>query len=82
MQLIECPSVYELMASKDFPWTDPPELRLWRQQTEENGEPNPECPSVLERYGPKDYLQVMSAALQGNTVLLFFSSTSSCCRST
>lgn len=66
--LIECPSVYELMASKDFPWTDPPELRLWRQQTEENGEPNPECPSVLERYGPKDYLQVMSAALQGNTM--------------
>lgn len=57
------------MASGDFPWADPPELRLWRKQTDEHGESNTECPSVLERYGPKDYVQVMSAALQTNTVL-------------
>jgi pimeloyl-ACP methyl ester carboxylesterase len=61
--LIECPSVYELMASRDFPWMDPPELRLWRK-----GEANSETSSVLERYGPDDYLEVMSAALRGNTM--------------
>lgn len=60
--------MYELIASGDFPWVDPPELRLWRTQTDEKGESNIECTSVLERYGPKDYLEVMSAALQGNTV--------------
>jgi len=56
------------MASGDFPWTEPPELRLWRKQADEKGESNTECPSVLERYGPEDYLEVMGAALQGNTV--------------
>lgn len=67
-QLIECPSVYELLASGDFPWTDPPELRLWRRKTDEKGDSNTEPPSVMERYGPKDYLEVMIAALRGNTV--------------
>jgi hypothetical protein len=61
LQLIECPSVYELLASSDFAWDDPPELRLWRKQ--EDGK------SVkLERYGPKDYIGIMNQALEGNTV--------------
>jgi len=59
--LIECPSVYELLASSDFAWDDPPELRLWRKQ--EDGK------SVkLERYGPKDYIGIMNQALEGNTM--------------
>lgn len=68
LQLIECPSVYELMASEGFRWTDPPELRLWRENTDDKGESGAERAPVLERYGPEDYLQVMSAALRGNTV--------------
>lgn len=69
LQLIECPSVYELLASPDFPWDDPPELRLWRKQ--EDGK------SVkLERYGPKDYIGIMNQALEGNTVWSFVPCTS------
>jgi hypothetical protein len=64
MQLIECPSVYELMASSHFEWSEPPELRLWRKQTEENGDK-----VEMECFGPKDNLHVMMAALKNNKVL-------------
>lgn len=72
LQLIECPSVYEMMASEDFPWAEPPELRLWRKQSSGEDRENTKTESVLERYGPKVYLEVMSAALRGNTVCSLF----------
>ena len=64
MQLIECPSVYELMASSQFEWSEPPELRLWRKQTKENGHK-----VEMECFGPNDNLHVMMAALKNNKVL-------------
>ncbi|KAL3699381.1 hypothetical protein R1sor_017403 [Riccia sorocarpa] len=60
--LIECPSVYELMASPHFEWNDIPELRLWHQRVGGNGES--EC--EMERFGPKDCIGVMMAALKDN----------------
>lgn len=38
LHFIECPPVYELIASSHFEWSQPPELRLCRKQTEENGD--------------------------------------------
>lgn len=64
MQLIECPSVYELIASPHFEWSEPPELRLWRKKEEENGDEN----VLLETFGPKHNLDVMIAALKDNKV--------------
>ncbi|KAG0564382.1 hypothetical protein M758_8G102500 [Ceratodon purpureus] len=60
--LIECPSVYELIASPHFDWSEPPELRLWRKQAEENGKENVK----LESFGPRENLEVMMAALEEN----------------
>lgn len=37
LHFIECPSVSESIASSHFEWSEPPELRLCRKQTEENG---------------------------------------------
>jgi hypothetical protein len=63
-QLIECPSVYELIASQHFDWSEPPELRLWRKQAEENGE----AKVKLQAFGPRENLDVMMAALEENKV--------------
>jgi hypothetical protein len=60
--LIECPSVYELMAWPHFNWSTPPELRLWRKQSEENGKEN----VLMEAYGPKNHIEIMLAALEEN----------------
>lgn len=65
LQLIECPSVYELMAHPHFDWSVPPELRLWRKEAKENGEEK----VLLEAFGPKDNVGVMMAALEDNKVL-------------
>uniref|UniRef100_A0A7I4C522 Uncharacterized protein n=1 Tax=Physcomitrium patens TaxID=3218 RepID=A0A7I4C522_PHYPA len=60
--LIECPSVYELLASPDFDWSEPPELRLWRKIADQDGEEKVK----LEAFGPSDNLDVMMAALEEN----------------
>jgi hypothetical protein len=52
------------MAHPHFNWSEPPELRLWRKQAEENGEEK----VLLESFGPKDNLDVMMAALEDNKV--------------
>lgn len=70
MQLIECPSVYELIASAHFDWSEPPELRLWRKQAEESGEEKVK----LKAFGPRENLDVMMAALEENTVVTILKS--------
>jgi hypothetical protein len=54
--------VYELMAWPHFNWSTPPELRLWRKQSEENGKEN----VLMEAYGPKNHIEIMLAALEEN----------------
>lgn len=67
LQLIECPSVYELIASPHFDWSEPPELRLWRKLAEEETE-NEKLEAKLEAFGPGENLHVMMAALEKNKV--------------
>lgn len=64
LQLIECPSVYELMAHPEFDWEEPPELRLWRKRVDDDGT------SIVSReaFGPNEYVTVMMEALKENTV--------------
>ncbi len=60
--------MYELMAWPHFNWSTPPELRLWRKQSEENGKEN----VLMEAYGPKNHIEIMLAALEENKVQLIF----------
>ncbi|CAM6085175.1 unnamed protein product [Calypogeia fissa] len=60
--LIECPAIYELMAATNFNWNEIPELRIWRQRTDNNGL----AEIGLEAFGPEDCIDVMMAALKDN----------------
>ncbi|KAJ3708304.1 hypothetical protein LUZ61_012009 [Rhynchospora tenuis] len=62
--LIECPSIYELMASPDFDWHDIPVLQMWRQRVDNSGQSS----SLLESYGPKEAIPLMAQALSNNKV--------------
>ncbi|XP_048438716.1 lecithin-cholesterol acyltransferase-like 4 [Pyrus x bretschneideri] len=62
--LIECPSVYELMACLDFQWEHPPLLEMWR------GRPDGDEKSqiLLESYPLVESVQIFTEALANNTV--------------
>ncbi|KAM1917313.1 hypothetical protein ACFX13_036929 [Malus domestica] len=62
--LIECPSVYELMACLDFQWEHPPLLEMWR------GRPDGDERSqiMLESYPLVESVQIFKEALANNTV--------------
>ncbi|KAJ4757875.1 Lecithin-cholesterol acyltransferase-like 4 [Rhynchospora pubera] len=62
--LIECPSIYELMASPDFNWHDIPVLQMWRQRVDNSGQSS----SLLESYGPKEAISLMAQALCNHKV--------------
>ncbi|XP_078166943.1 alpha/beta-Hydrolases superfamily protein isoform X1 [Carex rostrata] len=62
--LIECPSIYELMASPDFDWNDIPVLQVWRQRVDNSGQ----SISLLESYGPKEVIPLMAQALSNHKV--------------
>jgi hypothetical protein len=66
--MIECPSVYELMAWAHFNWSVLPELRLWHIHADKDGNEK----VVMEAYGPNSYVDVMSAALEENMVFTCF----------
>jgi hypothetical protein len=52
------------MAQPHFNWSVPPELRIWRKHSEENGNEK----VLMEAFGPDKHIDVMSAALQENTL--------------
>lgn len=62
--LIECPSVYELMANPNFDWPRVPLLNVWRQSVDEAGKTFVN----LESYRPDDLLPVLTEALIDNTI--------------
>ncbi|KAJ6793328.1 lecithin-cholesterol acyltransferase-like 4 [Iris pallida] len=62
--LIECPSIYELMASPNFSWENIPVLQIWRGK---HGDGNNIC-TLLESYSLTEMLPLMKEALSGNTV--------------
>lgn len=62
--LIECPSIYELMACPDFPWDTVPLLQLWTEKQNSSGE----LSTMLESYEPSEAINLMIKALSGNKV--------------
>lgn len=63
-QLIECPSIYELMACPNFHWKHIPLLELWRERLHEDGKSN----VILESYPPRESVEIFKQALVNNKV--------------
>ncbi|XP_062084105.1 phospholipase A(1) LCAT3 [Humulus lupulus] len=59
--LIECPSIYEMLANPDFNWKKQPLIRVWRKQSK-GGETSVE----LESYGPLASINLFEEALRKN----------------
>lgn len=62
--LIECPSIYELMACPHFHWEHAPLLEIWRNKRDSDGNSN----IMLESYTPADAISIFTEALSSNTV--------------
>lgn len=62
--LIECPSIYELMACPHFHWQHIPLLEIWREKKDKDGNSQ----IILESYPPKESIEVYKDALSSNTV--------------
>ncbi|KAL6142998.1 hypothetical protein ACLB2K_061273 [Fragaria x ananassa] len=72
--LVECPSIYEMLANPDFNWKKEPEIQVWRKQSK-----NEKSSIELESYGPVESNTLFREALRnneltydGNTVALPF----------
>ncbi|XP_025014007.1 lecithin-cholesterol acyltransferase-like 4 isoform X3 [Ricinus communis] len=62
--LIECPSIYELMACPHFKWQHIPLLEIWKEKQDSDGNSQ----IILESYPPKESINVFKDALSSNTV--------------
>lgn len=63
-QLVECPSVYELMACPDFAWEHIPLLEFWREVHDGDGN----SAAMLESYPPIEAISILKQALSINVV--------------
>lgn len=63
-QLIECPSIYELMACQKFQWQHNPLLEIWRERQDGDGNSR----IILESYPPTDSSEIFKEALSSNSV--------------
>lgn len=61
--MIECPSVYELMACLDFDWERIPLLEVWREKPADGN-----SHVILESYSPVESVDIFMDALSSNTV--------------
>lgn len=66
MQLIECPSVYEMLPNPEFQWKKQPEIQVWQKQTKDG-----DIFVNLESYGPMENVALFEEALRHNEVLPF-----------
>ncbi|CAI9773336.1 unnamed protein product [Fraxinus pennsylvanica] len=62
--LIECPSIYELMACLDFRWEHIPLLEIWREMSDSDGNST----IMLESYPPIQAVSIFMEALSSNKV--------------
>ncbi|GAV64367.1 LACT domain-containing protein [Cephalotus follicularis] len=62
--LIECPSIYELMACPDFHWQHIPCLGIWRELLDSDGNSH----IILESYPPADAVEIFKETLANNTI--------------
>lgn len=63
-QLIECPSIYELMACPDFHWQNPPRLEIWREKHDDDEN----SLIMLDSYTPEESITIFEKSLSSNTV--------------
>nr|XP_011460469.1 PREDICTED: lecithin-cholesterol acyltransferase-like 4 isoform X1 [Fragaria vesca subsp. vesca] len=61
--LIECPSIYELMACLDFQWEHKPLLEMWRERLHADGNSQ----MILESYPLAESVDIFKGALANNT---------------
>lgn len=66
LQLIECPSIYELLASSTYHWEDTPLLQIWRESLDDNGKKS----AILESYEPDEAIKMIQKALSKHEVNL------------
>ncbi|QCE12457.1 phospholipase A(1) LCAT3 [Vigna unguiculata] len=59
--LVECPSVYEMLANPSYGWKKQPEILVWRKHTKD-GDNN----TNLESYGPTQSISLFEEALRNN----------------
>ncbi|XP_058756122.1 phospholipase A(1) LCAT3-like isoform X1 [Vicia villosa] len=59
--LVECPSIYEMLANPDYKWKKKPEIKVWRKQKKDGNEN-----INLESYGPTQSISVFEGALRDN----------------
>ncbi|XP_074276687.1 lecithin-cholesterol acyltransferase-like 4 [Silene latifolia] len=62
--LIECPSIYELMGCRKFNWQHHPNLEIWRERHDNDGNSH----VLLESYSQEESLAIFKQSLSNNTV--------------
>ncbi|KAJ9557518.1 hypothetical protein OSB04_012132 [Centaurea solstitialis] len=60
--LIECPSIYELMACLDFEWEHDPLLQIWKKIEDDEGNSS----AMLETFTPEEAVSIFTQALSQN----------------
>ncbi|KAE8009820.1 hypothetical protein FH972_006232 [Carpinus fangiana] len=59
--LVECPSIYEMLANPEFKWKKQPEIQVWRKHSVDG-----EASADLELYGPIESITLFEEALRRN----------------
>lgn len=67
--MIECPSIYELMACLDHEWEHAPLLQIWKEIQDGNGN----SAAMLETFTPIEAVSIFTQALSTNEVSLLYS---------
>lgn len=62
MQLVECPSIYEMLPNMDFNWKESPIIQVWRKSPEKDGTVE------LVQYEATDCVSLFEEALRNNEV--------------
>lgn len=63
--LLECPSIYELLANPNFQWRDIPLLQIWRENLDNSGKKS----ALLESYEPEEAIKMIKEALSSNEII-------------
>lgn len=64
IQLVECPSIYEMLGNPDFGWEKQPKIHVWRKHSDDA-----KSPVNLETYGSAESIALFKEALRKNEVL-------------
>ncbi|XP_056160039.1 phospholipase A(1) LCAT3 isoform X2 [Syzygium oleosum] len=59
--LIECPSIYEMMANPEFEWANQPKIEVWQKHSIDG-----DVSVNLETYGPLESVPLFESALRNN----------------